>query len=317
MAAFRKVRVNWKVKALAFNLFDRLPFGQYLYFLAQRYVTRTVPRILAPTALCAHTQLCHAEKLIESYGDLSSLTLLEIGAGWDLYSNLILYCLGVDRQVVVDVRRWARSKIVNRTIDYLRQDPPPGAIRIPERQLSATGFDADLKAFYGITYLAPQDARSLPLADRSVDVVITTSTLEHLPADILGDILVECRRVMRDGGLMSHIIDYSDHYSHADASISNYNYLRFSEAEWARYNPSIHFQNRLRQPDYFNLFEKLSLNIDGFRKWDEPFLEEYGAMILADRFKSYPFEDLQPIGGHFLLRKRDAASVRRSPSHTV
>jgi len=313
MVAFRKVELNWKAKALAFNMFERLPFGQDLYFLVQRYVTHTVPRTLAPTAECALNQLAHAKKVIETFHDPSSLRLLEIGAGWDLYSNLVMYCMGINRQIVVDVRRWARPSIVNATIDYLRQDPPPSAVRTPEHRLSAERFDADLEAAYGIKYVAPQDARALPLESHSVDAVITTSTLEHIPSDILSAILLECRRVMRPEGLMSHIIDYSDHYSHSDPAIGNYNYLQFSEADWKRYNPSIHFQNRLRQPDYLDMFNALSLEIVGFTSWeDDAFDEEYRSMALADQFKSYKFDDLKKLGGHFLLRK--VGSCRESPA---
>ncbi len=54
---------------------------------------------------------------------------------------------------------------------------------------------------------------------------------------------------------MSTLIDYQDHYSYADSSISAYNFLRYDEREWARWNPSLQYQNRLRHSDYRAMFD--------------------------------------------------------------
>ena len=53
---------------------------------------------------------------------------------------------------------------------------------------------------------------------------------------------------------MSCVIDYLDHYSYFDKKISAYNYLQYSDATWALFNPALHYQNRLRHRDYLDLF---------------------------------------------------------------
>jgi hypothetical protein len=64
----------------------------------------------------------------------------------------------------------------------------------------------------------------------------------------------ECHRLCHSGSVLSLKIDYSDHYANADLTISKYNFLRYSAAEWRKYNPSLHYQNRLRHCDYRKIF---------------------------------------------------------------
>ncbi len=54
---------------------------------------------------------------------------------------------------------------------------------------------------------------------------------------------------------MSFQIDYMNHYSYFDPSISAYNFLRFDDRAWRRYNPSLHFQNRLRHTQHLALLD--------------------------------------------------------------
>ncbi len=66
---------------------------------------------------------------------------------------------------------------------------------------------------------------------------------------------------MHPDSFMSHVIDYSDHYAHGNAAMSPYNFLRYSEQAWRRYNPDGHFQNRWRHADYRRLFEELGFRV--------------------------------------------------------
>ena len=61
---------------------------------------------------------------------------------------------------------------------------------------------------------------------------------------------------MKDEGIVSAQIDYSDHYAHTDDSISLLNYLKFNDKSWKRYNHDCHYQNRLRHYDYLRIFKE-------------------------------------------------------------
>ena len=46
------------------------------------------------------------------------------------------------------------------------------------------------------------DASTLPAENASFDAIVTTSTLEHIPTDVIRAIMKECHRVLRPQGLM-------------------------------------------------------------------------------------------------------------------
>jgi len=300
LPSHRNVSVPWQAKALAFQIFDKAPFGERLYYYFQNKVTKTLPRALSPTSKTGSAQISHAKLLATRQKDLSGLSLLEIGAGWDLYANLIYYCYGIDHQIAVDIRRWARAETVNSVICHLQKDPPPDCIRVPQTLVCDENFEADLNNNYGIDYYAPFDATSTGFATGSIDVIFTTSVLEHVPAEVCAAIFREFRRIISPGGIMRHTIDYSDHYSHADPSITAYNYLRFSEAAWRLLNPSIHYQNRLRTPDFVNICQHAGFKVAACDEWIG--LEEDLAKVNVHRsFARYSREELMALGAHFLI----------------
>jgi len=300
--AFRRVKIGWKLKAAAFNFLGTAPFGETLYYLLQRYVTKTIPRQLAPTEETGAAQISHARKFLRRGVRLDETTLFEFGAGWDLYSNIILYCFGVNRQITVDIRRLVKAEAVNAVIEHLQVDPPQGAIRRPAALIRQSHLEQDLRECYGITYRAPDDATTLDFADDSIDLIATTSVLEHVPDHIVQGIMRECYRILKRGGLMSHVIDYSDHYAHSDPSINEFNYLAFDEKAWVKYNPDIHFQNRRRSSYFKQIFEQCGFAIRETDPWhgEADALEK---VPVSSQFKRYPRAELLELGCHFLLEK--------------
>ena len=299
MAAHRKVNVGWIAKAVAFNIFNRIPYGENIYFLFQSRFTKTYPRNLIPTIDSGKVQIKHAQEMIDIFHDLGDLNLLEFGAGWDLYANLIYYCYGLNRQVAVDVRRWAKASTINAVIDHLQTDPPPGHVRTPASPVREEHLEEDLKSFYGISYIAPTEGEKTGLAPNSVDVITTTSVFEHIPLKSISKLLSECRRIIKSDGYMIHTVDYSDHYAHADPDITEYNYLRFSEKSWRIFNPGIHYQNRLRTIDYENLFESAKFRTLRCIQWKgRP--SELERISVHSEFSRYSRDELLTIGAMFV-----------------
>ncbi len=301
MASHRKVSVNWLAKAVAFNIFDKIPFGEKIYYKFQRDVTRTLPRTLSPTSKTASAQIAHAKAIVARRQDIDKITLLEIGAGWDLYANLIYFCYGINRQIAIDIRRWARAETVNAVIRHLQVDAPPGCLRVPQRLVTEANFATDLSEFYGISYNAPADATKTGLAAGSVDVITTTSVFEHVPQSVCAAIVAECRRVIAPDGMMRHTIDYSDHYAHADPSITSYNYLRFGQSAWALFNPGIHYQNRLRTPDFKEMFKNAGFTMVDIVEWLGE-SQEFDKIKVHHVFSKYSEGDLRVNGAHFVLQ---------------
>ena len=167
---------------------------------------------------------------------------------------------------------------------------------------------SDVLASNRITYLAPADARASGLPTGSIDAVVTTSTLEHIPRADLVQIFAECHRIVRDGGGMSMLIDYSDHWSHFDHSITAFNFLQFTEDDWKRRNPALNYQNRMRHSEFVALFESSGFDIVDVvtTGGDAESLRTLSTVTLSPEFEAFAPEDLAVTTAHVTT-----ASVRR------
>jgi SAM-dependent methyltransferase len=255
---------HWKAKAALQTVFSRVPGGEALNYLCQRRIFRNLPvsdDIFRATAANA----CRHLENLSKHGSVpvDQATFYEFGAGKDLIIPLTYYCLGVQEQVIVDIRDLAREELIVDAHRRLSAGVVPDLVRSPESALRLRGREQRLSAL-GVTYRAPCDARATGLDDASVDYITSTSTLEHIPEADIRLILRESRRILHPDGRISMLIDYQDHYSYADSSISAYNFLRYDEREWARWNPSLQYQNRLRHSEYLAMFE-----VEGFKVVDE------------------------------------------------
>jgi len=297
--AFRNYSTDWRIKSFAFNLFDRAPAGGLLYYMIQRYVTGTVPRDFDKYR---ETYIKHCYAAAEKFGDVARLKVLEIGAGWDLYGNILNYTYGFNDQTVMDVRKLARAQSVNEVIEYFQKNPIQGCVRSPSHFVSEGNFEDDLLQKYGIRYLAPCDATAFQCQDREFNMIITTSVFEHIPRDVLEKIILNFHRVLSDDGICSHVVDFSDHYSHSDKKISSFNYCKFPEVEWRRHSPAIHYQNRMRHGEYVDLFRRCGFGLVREQCWSAE-EEELRGLPLHEDFARFDKEDLLKLGSHFIVVK--------------
>jgi SAM-dependent methyltransferase len=135
------------------------------------------------------------------------------------------------------------------------------------------------------------DARKMSFHDGKMDLINSNNTFEHIPADILIDILVEFKRVLAPNGVMSHQVDMSDHFAHLDKSITIYNFLQFTDEQWNRIDNSIQPQNRLRIADYRKLHQQAGFNV--VEEINRPgSVSDLKKVKLADKYNSYSETDL-------------------------
>jgi len=302
--------VRWQYKALLQRLFSIVPRGEQLNYLFQRYVTRSQPvgeREFSRNIANAKQHLEHLRHYTTR--PILGATLYEFGAGSDLLTPLVFHACGVSHQVVVDIRALARWRLVNTTLRDLQRLGPRFSLPIeaqsPPLMKSREQLGNFLRSNFGIEYLAPCDARHTGLASGSIDYITSTYTLEHIPSETIRDILGECRRLLRQGGIMSFLVDYQDHYCYFDSNISAYNFLQYSDRVWSRYNPSLHYQNRLRHRDYLELYRDAGFIVlhEQRREGEAADHEVLGRLPLDTRFQTYPREELAVRSAWVVLQK--------------
>jgi len=271
--------MDWRLKALAFRMLE-FPGGARAHYFLQRHVTRNWPR----PATTLNSLQGIARRVIEDYARHAGGTpasVLEIGAGRDLAVPLALRRLGVAKVTTCDVQRLAKLDLIQHA-----------ARRIVPGQIGIESWE-DLAAF-GITYLAPHHVTA---ADPKVDCSCSNEVLEHVPPDQLVDLLAGLRAITT--GFTTHSIDYSDHYARSDKNLSRFNFLKYSDDEWRRFNTGRQYVNRLRHSDYVRLFKEAGFEIveqDAVQGNRSPELER----LISPQFKRYEMDDLFTLKGRIV-----------------
>jgi len=258
---------KWLAKAVVQKALSVLPFGYHLNTLLSERVLGTLPPCLSHDLpkMLSHIQQLRRRGLSTFEGT----TWVEVGPGQAPTAALAFALVGVQRQELYDPTRYFHQKwltgIVPELGNYLGDLAAAAGQRTIDverryRQL-LKGVSLARLPDLGIGYHAPCDASHTPLRPATVDVVTTSQVLEHVPPDDLLRLLSEWKRILRPAGLMSHIIDHSDHFSAFDRDLSPVNFLRFREATWRLLSSGLSYCNRLRECQYLQMFEDAGFRI--------------------------------------------------------
>jgi SAM-dependent methyltransferase len=291
--------MRWLAKAALQKGLGVLPQGERLNYVFQRRVLRSLPA--GDGAL--RQKFSRATQHLGAYEKhgpgvpATEATFYEFGAGWDLAIPVAYALLGVGRQVLVDIRPSARVELVNDSLaSYERlRGELEGVARRELRPLGGPISRLDeLEERFGIRYLAPCDARGTGLPAESLEFVSSTDTCEHIPGADLAEIFRECFRLLRPGGAFSCRIDLQDHYAYFDRSLSRYHFLRYSDRAWSLVNSPLHYQNRLRSPEYLQLVRDagFELVVEKPSGPSEEGRTELARLPLAERFRDFTPDEL-------------------------
>jgi SAM-dependent methyltransferase len=305
--------VRWVIKAAVQKGLSALPNEEGANYWFQRNVTRNLPSPQAVVELHIAEAMRHLDVFRrKGPGDLGTAGFYEFGAGWDLLVPLIFYALGVERQTLVDLEPHVRFELVEHSWREVnaRRTQIEASVGIGTRDLGSEPPRTlqDLSERFGITYLAPWDARDTGLPGGSVDFVSSTYTLEHIPGADIEQILIETRRLLSPEGLVSCAVDMRDHYSFFDPGISVYNFLKFSARTWALANSSLHYQNRLRCSDYLRIFKAAGLDLieTDLERPSPEGLARLHALPLDRRFREgYSVDDLSVMAVHIVASRAE------------
>ncbi|MDQ4081665.1 MAG: class I SAM-dependent methyltransferase [Actinomycetota bacterium] len=292
--------MNWLLKAAAQKALSAVPAAERANYVFQRRVTRSLPVGTAGAKRKFARALAHFAAFRSHVPQVPSerAVFYEFGAGWDLLVQLSYVSLGVGRQIVVDIRPNVRLELVNESLATFAAIRPELEREAGQelRDLGPANLDSlqELESRFGIVYRAPADARATGLPAGCVDFVSSTNTLEHVPRDDIALLLAECVRLLRPEGVMSFRIDLQDHSSYGDQSVSAYNFLRFSERRWRLVSSKLSYQNRLRYPDYVDLFREAGLEIvaESLARPSDDELQALERLELAPEFRAYSLDDL-------------------------
>ena len=290
--------MNWKAKGVIQNALSILPGGSQCNYFLQRTLGQ-----LKSDSVIDHTFLADVTVLFERMAKLDldprKSRVLEIGTGWMPTFPLSLALAGFRNVYTVDLTPHLREVAVRRTLTALGKfvDHPAFAFFAKPDEVHAN-FDRLMKsdsifAAAGITYEAPCNAGATRWPAESMDLITSNNVFEHVPVPGLIALFAEAKRLLRPGGAVLHCVNCGDHYAYADSSISQVNYLRFSEQEWKRWNNDIQYQNRLRPIDFIEMVDHGGLRlISAEYTPNERYLQELRKVEIAPEFRHYKLEEL-------------------------
>lgn len=259
--------MRWKVKAAIQNTFARLPRSvSYAAYYRMQRLAGGLRTTIPDEHLVAGVETWR--RIVEQRRNPRGGFFFEVGTGRAPIVPLAYWLMGAGRTITVDVNPYLKAELVAEALDYVSAQAEH--VRRLFGDLLQTHRFEQLLEFHRtgrfsltrflelcrIDYIEPGDAAKSGLPPGSIDFHTSYTVLEHIEPEILADILDEGTRIVREDGLFVHMIDYSDHFSHADESISAINFLQYSDAEWNGYADNRYmYMNRLRHDDVMRLFE--------------------------------------------------------------
>lgn len=258
--------------------------------------------------------------MIDWVGSLSGATVLEVGSGWQPMIPVLLSLAGASRVYLTDLHQLMRPDTFCAALEAIRENRLEIAARLG---IAAAAVDhatrecpnmQDRLRELRLSYLAPCDTRNLTLPAGSVDIVMSRAVLEHIPPGIIAGIFEESRRILRPGGLMLHLVDHSDHWSHRDPSITPMNFLLYPDWEFrVTYLNAQNYQNRLRHSQYVAMLRAAGFALEREeRTVDAACVEAVTRMRVAQQFRRFSPEDLATTESILLGRSQEAVMAEES-----
>ncbi len=265
--------MNWRTKAAIQRALSRLPIGNedIYYQLQRRFGNLRNPE--SPLAMFRDAAAPIFAELRDYGCPVSGARVLEVGTGHRVHMPLAFYLAGAGSIITLDLHPILKPDLVMQTVAELAEHEgevarlfqsiaEPDAVSGRLRRLAEARSFTELAGIMRLEYLSPADATATNLPDHSVDIHFSHTVFEHIPGQVLVSILREASRVVTKSGLICHHIDLSDHFSHADPSISKINFLKFSSEQWRSIdNDRFGYQNRLRADDYAEIYKKAGQRI--------------------------------------------------------
>ena len=311
--------MNWKVKAAIQNAIAALPrqVSYAAYFRMQRLFGGF--RSLEPLEHFS-AGIAIWRRVLQHGSIPTDKTFFEVGTGHTPIVPLAFWLMGARRTITVDVNPYLKVELVRECLGYVEANQARvialfGELLHRNRLEELLRFYRrgafSLKQFLDlccIDYIEPGDAARTALPPKSIDIHTSYTVFEHIPPGVLQQILEEGLRIVRDDGLFVHMVDYSDHFSHSDPTISAINFLQYSNTEWARYADNRYmYMNRLRHDDTVALFEAAGHEILATTPTVDEVCKEIlsaGRLPLNERFSVKTQETLSIRDSWFVSRRR-------------
>ncbi|PTX61417.1 methyltransferase family protein [Kordia periserrulae] len=290
--------MNHKAKSFIFKSLDILPnsLGYGIYHQLQKFLNRNSVNFKIKTN---NRSFKEALEILEKENiSLKDKTVLELGSGWaPIIPYFFTNFAEVERVVTYDINEHYDAKTIAKLNSYYKENyqidiaAEKGKYPLPSNV-----------TYYPKTNLAAENTQ----LNEQIDLVFSRFVLEHISPEDLLQIHQSFANILPKSAYILHMISPSDHRAYDDKSLSYYDFLKYSKAEWKKQHTKFDYHNRLRLPDYLTIFkeagyEVVSLDYDTCDKDSEKY-KKFKELTLHEDYKNYTEEELLAGSINVLLK---------------
>lgn len=239
------------LKTNFFKIIDRLPasVGYDLYHKVQTFLDRGMANKIVPNK----KSLEKMETILATQNEsLAQKNVLEIGSGWmPLMPYFLKYFGKCGHVFTYDINEHYNNKWLSELNGYFTKHYQIDVELTQQGRYKLPGF---------VHYFPKQNVIDAQLP-QNVDLIFSRFVLEHVTPSDLQRMHETFYKTYSDQTLILHFISPSDHRAYSDSSISHYDFLKYSQAEWDNIQTKFDYHNRLRLPQFLEIFDKTGFEV--------------------------------------------------------
>ncbi|AXG68140.1 methyltransferase domain protein [Kordia sp. SMS9] len=207
-------------------------------------------------------------------------SVLEIGTGYSFIAPVVLFLLGFDKIVTVDISKDVSIKTFQKQVQYLNDETLLQLLAekgkrslsdIQQKLVEIESFQTLEKVteYCHITYIPKYTLQAIEKVDTAFDYICSQVVFEHIPPEFLEKLFSKMKHWLTEDGCAVHTINFIDHFANPgffqDTNISEFNFLKYSDKTWNFWaGNDIAYTNRLSYLYYLELCEVNNLHIVDF-----------------------------------------------------
>jgi SAM-dependent methyltransferase len=279
----------WRSRILAKIVLSNLPFSYYFW---------------SKLGLFRHGYMddySYAWSVLKKHASVltknSDWNAIELGPGDGLLSAFLAPAVGSSGLTLVDAGDFAHKDwnlYKNQISQFLIANPLLDVADFTiEKEIK------DILKSVGSSYYTEGLTSLKSLNSNSFDLIYSQAVLEHVRKREFKDTISECYRLLKNGGIMSHVVDYKDHLG------GELNNMRFSSAFWEKESfakNSGFYTNRIRLSQMVSICEDVGFTVDvkNKRYWNVLPIKRNR---LAIEFENLSDDDLLVSGAHLIMAR--------------
>ncbi len=246
--------MNHIIKSLIFKILSLLPnkTGEFFYHTLQKNLNRN--KIIYKINSSKKSFESAMKILNDANVQIYDKNLLELGSGWaPIIPYFFIYIGNIKKVVSYDINNHYDFKTISRLNAYFENQ-----LNFPIPTNKNLKFNIPSSIYY-YPYTNLADPNSL--IGENIDFIFSRFVLEHISPNDIYKIHDNFSKKIKKPFYILHMISPSDHRAYSDSKLSIYDFLKYSDDEWNGIQTKFDYHNRLRLPQYLDIFKKLNYEV--------------------------------------------------------